>query len=73
MAAKKAKQAEIVLQFGDKSVSYGDITAMMYSKWTGEFGRKESEIKSLSLYVKPEESRVYYVVNDGEETGSYDI
>ncbi|MBR0171411.1 MAG: hypothetical protein IJQ21_01315 [Lachnospiraceae bacterium] len=73
MAAKKAKGAEIVLQYGDKSVSYDEISSMMKEKWTKEYGRKMSEIKSLSLYVKPEESRVYYVVNDGEEAGSYDI
>lgn len=73
MAAKKAKGAQIVLQYGGKSLSYDEIAKMMHDKWTGEFGRKESEIKSLSLYVKPEEERVYYVVNDGEETGSFDI
>ena len=35
-------------------------------------GRKESELKSLTLYVKPEESAAYYVIND-DVTGKVEL
>lgn len=31
--------------------------------WT-EQGNKIKDLKSLSMYIKPEESKVYYVIND---------
>ena len=34
-----------------------------------EYGRNEKDIKSLELYIKPEENAVYYVVNE-TETGA---
>ena len=35
-------------------------------------GHRISSIKSLSLYVKPEERKAYYVVNE-KTTGSIDL
>ena len=35
-------------------------------------GKKVSEMKSLTLYLKPEENKAYYVIND-EITGSVEI
>ena len=34
--------------------------------------KKASDLKSLNLYVKPEENTAYYVFND-DETGSFVI
>lgn len=39
--------------------------------WT-KSGRKAADLKTLNLYVKPEENMVYYVFND-DETGSFAI
>ena len=73
MAGKKAAASNVVLQYGDKSVSYEELVQNMKNKWTYDYGRNVSEIKSMELYVKPEEDRVYYVVNDGEESGSFGL
>ncbi len=35
-------------------------------------GKKATDLKSLNLYVKPEENTVYYVFND-DESGSFAI
>ena len=70
MATKKNKQ-NVVLQYGSKSVSYDELVVRMKEKWTRDYGKKVSELKSIELYVKPEEDKVYYVINDGEETGDF--
>ena len=36
--------------------------------WTKELKKKVSEMKNVTVYVKPEEGRAYYVIND-EITG----
>ena len=72
MAAKK-KDAAVILQYGDKSVSYDEIVNHMKNVWKSELKRDAKEMKSMSLYVKPEEDRVYYVINDDEVIGSFEL
>ena len=74
--AKAAKQTEpkvnVVLQYGDKNITYDTIIDNANNVWTHDLGRRTSAIKSMDLYVKPEDGKVYYVVN-GSETGDYEI
>ena len=72
MAAKK-KDAEIILQYGDKSVSYDEIEKRMKDVWKNELKRAAKDMKTMALYVKPEEGRVYYVINDDEVIGSFEL
>ena len=67
-AAKKAAapQVSLTLQYMDKELSQEDMVAAVKAQWTGE------EIKTLALYVKPEDQAVYYVVN-GEGSGKVDL
>ena len=37
--------------------------------WVAE-GKKTSAIKKVKLYVKPEEGKAYYVINEGLKNGS---
>ena len=63
-AAKKtaAPQVSLTLQYMGKELSQEDMVAAVKAQWTGE------EIKTLALYVKPEDQAVYYVVNgEGSE------
>lgn len=66
-AAPKKEAAEvktnIVLQYGDKSVTYDTIVQNAKGNYQYDMGGIE-EIKKLSVYVKPEEDAAYYVVND---------
>ena len=68
MATIKTK---IELQYAEKNISYDDIVKNAKEFWTLELGNKAEDLKSLDLYVKPEENRVYYVAN-GKETGSFE-
>ena len=45
-----------------------EIIASVKKAWT-KSGRKVGEIKSIDLYIKPEEGAVYYVIN-GVDTGA---
>lgn len=61
---------DIILQYGDKSVSYDEILQNAKNVWAYDLNNKVSDIKSMELYIKPEEDRVYYVIND-KEAGSF--
>lgn len=67
-----AKKTEVTLQFAGKSYTQDEIVKMAKNIWKTELKRKATEMTSLELYVKPEESKVYYVFNE-TECGSFDI
>ena len=70
VAKKTAPKTSVELQFAGKSVSYDALVDNAKAAFVSA-GHKESEIKTVNLYVKPEESMVYYVIND--EQGSFAI
>ena len=37
--------------------------------WTDDMGKKEKDLKDIKIYIKPEESKAYYVIN-GDVSGS---
>ena len=65
--AKKEIKTDIVLQYGEKEVNTKDMVAAVKKEWT-KAKNKVSDIKSMELYVKPEDYAVYYVIN-GDTTG----
>ena len=70
---KKAEAKAVVhLQFDGKSYTNDDLIKIAKDVWKYDLGKKPADFKSVELYVKPEDSRVYYVVN-GEITGSFAI
>lgn len=77
-AAKKAAEkkeevkATINFQFGGKSYTTEDLLKSCKDVWKYDLGGKEEDIKSVDLYVKPEENVTYYVIN-GDVTGSFFI
>ena len=62
----RGSQVSLTLQYMGKELSQEDMVAAVKAQWTGE------EIKTLALYVKPEDQAVYYVVN-GEGSGKVDL
>ena len=66
-AKKEIKVSAFVEYFG-KQVEEKDMIARVKKAWTSS-GRKIGDIKTMELYIKPEESAVYYVIN-GTETGA---
>ena len=72
-AAKKAAVVETVnFQFSGKSYTPDDLLKSCKDVWKYDLGGKEEDLKSIELYVKPEENTTYYVIN-GDITGSFFI
>ena len=72
-AAKKAElKSEISVQFSGKSYSQEDLLKIAKDVWKYDLKQKAADLTSVELYVKPEESMVYYVMNK-EITGSFYI
>ena len=69
---KSVIKEQIYLQYLGKEISKDDLVERVKAIWTVEMGRKASEIKSITLYLKPEENAAYYVINS-EETGRIDL
>ena len=63
-AVKKAEAKETVyIQFAGAEYNLDEIRANVKKAWMDETGKKESDIKDVQIYVKPEEHAAYYVVN----------
>ena len=69
-----AKKVNYVLQCSAKpeGISYNQLVANAKNVWRYDRGGKVSDIKSMELYIKPEEGKVYYVINS-DATGSFDL
>ncbi len=71
--AKKAeKECTLHIQFGGKSYGQEDLMKIAKDVWKYDLKQKVGDLVSIELYVKPEESKVYYVMN-GEFTGDFAI
>ena len=64
---KEVKQS-LVVEYQGKQVEETVMFDSVKAAWV-EAGNKVEDIKTITLYVKPEEASVYYVIND-TETGS---
>lgn len=62
--------ATYVLQFSGKEVVASDILETVKKVWVDKFQGKLEEIKTIEIYIKPEEHRAYFVVN-GLSNGDY--
>lgn len=71
-AAKVAVKELVKVEFAGKSYTNEDFVKIAKDVWVYDLQKEASQMKSLELYVKPEEALVYYVVN-GEITGSFAI
>ena len=73
-AAKKTTvlKENIVLQFAGKELDTASIMKQVKSYWTKELKNKVGDMKSVTLYLKPEERKAYFVIN-GDTTGSVEL
>ncbi len=69
-AVKAAPSEEMVLQFGENEISTAAISDKVKSSY--QEGGATAEIKGIKIYVKPEDNKAYYVIND-EIEGSVDL
>lgn len=66
--AKKEIKVRAVVEYYGKQVEEKDMIASVKKAWT-KSGKKVGDIKTMELYIKPEEAAVYYVIN-GKESGA---
>lgn len=71
-AKKKELKSDVHIQFDGKSYSQEDLVKIAKDVWKYDLKQKLKDLTSVELYVKPEESTVYYVMNK-EHTGSFQI
>lgn len=70
--AKKAEvKSALHIQFGGKSYADEDLMKIAKDVWKYDLKQKVADLTNVELYVKPEENKVYYVMNN--ITGSFDI
>lgn len=75
-AAKKAAEMKaavsVHVQFSEKDYTTEQLVKSAKDVWEYDLGRKPEEFETVELYVKPEESLVYYVIN-GNVRGNFAI
>lgn len=69
---KEAVKATVHVQFGGKSITNDELVQIAKDVWKYDLKKKVSDFKAVDIYVKPEESMVYCVVN-GEEQIKFSI
>ena len=62
---------QMILQFNGREFDLGAVEGNVKKAWK-DAGKKLSDIATLDIYVKPQEAKVYYVVNK-EIEGSVDL
>lgn len=64
-------QAQVYIQYLGAEYDIDEIKAAVKAAYEAE-GHRVSSIKSLNLYIKPEEKKAYYVIND-KAVGSVEL
>ncbi len=64
-------KSNLVLQFNGRDRDEASMIKEAQQAWT-KAGNKAADIKKLELYAQPENSVVYYVIND-DFKGSFEI
>ena len=66
---KTVVKETVYLQYLGKEINKDDLVKQVKDIWTKELKNKAGDLKSVTLYLKPEENMAYYVIND-DVTGS---
>lgn len=64
-------KANVTVEFQGKKVSDKILIDKVKETWK-EAGNKVKDIKTIDIYLKPEESMCYYVINE-KENGSFPV
>lgn len=68
---KTAVKQNVYVQFAGNEILTSDLVAKVTETWVAQ-GHRASSIKSLDLYVKPEDMAAYYVIN-GKDSGKIEL
>lgn len=64
--AVDSTKADVFVQFGGNEVAAKDVLTRVKEAYVAG-GHKHSDIKSVQVYIKPEENAAFYVINAKEE------
>ncbi len=70
-AVKETKKDEVFVQFAGEEFVVEEVMEKAKAAYVAE-GHRVSAIKSVRLYIKPEERKAYYVINE-KAAGSIDL
>ncbi len=67
-----APTTKMTLQYQGRDVEISQIEERIKAKFVEE-GHRAGNIKTLDIYLKPEEYKAWYVINDGKFDGCIDL
>lgn len=70
-AKKVEKKDEVFVQFAGEEYAVAEVMEKAKAAYVAE-GHRASAVKSVRLYIKPEERKAYYVINE-KAAGSIDL
>ncbi len=71
---KKETSHKLYIQYNDLEFSDELMFEAAVIAYCNEYNQDKSSVESVNLYVKPQEGKAYYVINnDAEKTGSIDL
>lgn len=62
----------VVLQLASKEFTYDELVQNAKNVFQFDMGGNPANVKKVDLFVKPEENKAYFVINDDIQ-GSYDL
>ncbi|MCD7709476.1 MAG: DUF6465 family protein [Clostridiales bacterium] len=71
-ADKKEMETKIVVQYKGRDAEYSALEEKIKEKFVAE-GHRAGAIKKLEVYIKPEDSAAYYVINNGKYSDHIDL
>ena len=70
-AVKEPAKTEMIVEFQGNAASVASLEDKVKAQFVAE-GHRAGCIKTLNIYIKPEDYKAYYVIND-KFTGSVDL
>ena len=70
-AVKEPAKTELIVEFQGNAASIANLEDKVKAQFVAE-GHRAGCIKTLNIYIKPEDYKAYYVIND-KFTGSVDL
>lgn len=65
-------ETKVAVQFSNREIFTDELLEQVKTVWVDKFEGKLEDIKTIELYIKPEERKAYFVVN-GLANGNYFI
>lgn len=71
-AEKPELKPEVFIEYQDKQVNELSVVDHVKAAFVAS-GHRASSIRTLQIYIKPEENKAYYVINDNKYNGEVDL